>query len=81
MIKYQVIVHANIDQILDEIRNRLNPEYQKWTSREFDTLEEANHYAMMARVASGQEVSIKEKDPDQYKSVRDRVAHILRKCE
>ena len=77
MKKYQVIVHSNLDQLLDEIRHRTDPEYTKWTSREFVCRASAERYAFLANIASGRDCSIKEIDPDRYRSLRDRVAHIM----
>ncbi len=77
MITYQVIVHANMDQLLMDIRNRLNKEYRRWPSREFICRAAALRYAFLANLSTGRECSIKTCDPDQYRSLRLRVEHIL----
>lgn len=60
MPKYQVIVHARLDQLLDDIRNRMNPAYQKWPRKEFMCRSSAERYAFLATMATGRNCSVSE---------------------
>jgi hypothetical protein len=75
MKKYRVSVQRNMDQLLEQIRNRHL--LSQWPSREFDDKESAEMYAFEAGLATGITCVVKEIDPDQYSTLRDRVKHIL----
>jgi hypothetical protein len=77
MLKYRVIVHANLDQLLDEIRNRMDPEYRKWTSRDFVCKASAERYAFLAGVASGRKCSVSEICDDQRNRLLTRLDRIF----
>lgn len=77
MKKYKVYVHPNLDQILEDIRHRADPEYTKWTSKEFICYAAAKRYAFLATLSSGRSCSIKLIDLDPTKSLVERVNHVM----
>ena len=75
MKKYRVTIHSNMEQLLEEIRNRTNPEYTRWPTQDFYCRRSAEVYAFQASLATGRTCTIKAIDPNQYRSLRDRIEH------
>ena len=77
MKKYRVSFKIDITEILTMIRQREQGDTNPWPITDFETYEEASMYAFNATLATGKPSTIREIDPDQYVSVRDKVRHIL----
>lgn len=72
---YRVTVHADMEQLLADIRNRDNEDYPKnrWPSKDFEDRQEAQEYALMARLALSREATVRWVGIDPYGSLRDRI--------
>lgn len=72
---YRVTVHADIGELLEDIRNRTNQDYPRnnYPSRDFEDRQEAQEYALLARLALSREVSIRWVGIDPYSSLRDQL--------
>jgi len=75
MLKYRVTIHADMDQLLEDIRRRHDPEYPRnqYPSRDFDTLTEAEHYAFAAGLTTGRNTTVRNIQMDEDSSLLRRL--------
>jgi len=78
MLKYRVTIHADLDQILEDIRRRHDPDYPRnqYPSWDFDTLTEAEEYAFAAGLATGRNVSVRTIQMDEDSSLLQRLKNL-----
>ncbi len=71
---YRVKITHHIDDILEVIRNKGQFPYP---TRDFACRARAEIYAFSAALKTGNQVNIEIRDPNQYASLREKLAHIM----
>ena len=75
---YRVTVEVSIGEVLEMVKNRDNPEYKNWFSKDFYCVKSAERYAFDVALHTGKTIKIVPYESfPQGGSLKDRIARRL----